>query len=478
MKQNSPLSRALLLAGAIFCSTLALFALPGCAGKSGGPKADGGGGGGGGGGTTSNPSFTIRWPERSRSSLDHGLSSAVSVRVTLEGASTGGANVTTVANRDAARLGAYTANYTMGSAVRSGSASVLAVFYSSSNGTGNEVGRATGSVNLQGTLDFATINPIGKITQVTVAPVTIALDSGVTQLVASARDVDGALVGISPGSVLWTRLSGTGVLSLSRDGLATPSSEGTANVTAAIDGIVSAAGVITVGPAAPPAGTVRLQSGPILTATGRSAVAVTGQKLARTFRLVRADGTEESIPNAHVFRNLGVNDEVVVVRAGTQLIKGTFTDPSRRFLAWDDFPQNYVPITADGVLLNSVVWPRLPNMDVQTISPFEVDGQVIQSLWFGPDFSSSLPQNRVLPLEYRIDIPRTGQPSSLLRGFIRYPTEAGLHGLEIRVSRSVRGGYGRDFILQNDGSLQFSNAAGSTELVQGEVNVALGVSLP
>lgn len=464
---HRPFPRGLLLLTLLLSHLLLLV---GCGGKS----ADDAGTPGT-PGTIANPTFTVVWPARSRDALTHGLTSALSVQITLQGASANGSSVSTVANRDAGRIGSYSATYPLGASVRTGTATFSADFYSATNAGGTAVGTAAGTVTLGGTLDLGTISTTARVASVRVMERTIPVDGGPTPLVFSATDASGAIVAVSAGSASWTRLSGAAVLALSTDGVATPASEGTATVRASVDGIQSAVASITVGASAPPSGTVRLQNGPMLVDAGTAGAAVSGSRTAQTFSFRRSDGGTETIANALVFRDIGVSDPVVILRAGSQPLQGVFTDASNRFYRTGDYDEK-IPVSADGILANTVVFRRRDTTSIATLSPVIVGGLTVRE--FSLEENATSDQLAVFPQVYRYDLPVPGQSANLARGYVKYASSFALYRFNPYVGYQDRGSFRPSANLQTDGSAVISNASGNAELVQGAASVNLQLSAP
>ncbi len=214
-----------------------------------------GGGGGSNSSTLQNATFQIDWPTRSRAALTNPLTSALSVRVVFRGAATNGADVTMSIDRDASKVSAYTGTYTLTQAIRpSSSRTMNATFYAQAGETGPVVGTATSATATQGAeLSFGTISLTSVVSVVSVVPASLTVGSDPVQLQFECKDGNGATVAVSPGSATWAISSNPAYLSLTPDGQATPITNGTANVTATVDGIVSnVQGIQVVNPAPAP----------------------------------------------------------------------------------------------------------------------------------------------------------------------------------------------------------------------------------
>ncbi|AIE85402.1 Ig domain protein, group 2 domain protein [Fimbriimonas ginsengisoli Gsoil 348] len=203
--------------------------------------------------TISSPVFQITWPDRTRTSLAHNLSSALSASVTFNNADSSGADVVVKVDRDPTKLASYTGTYSVGRAVLKDVSSLTATFYAQAGQQGAAVGTATATVAAnQSNLDIASIVLVGKISTVAVvAPPTLTVGqaSGM-QLEAATKDASNATVAVSAGSFKWNVVTGGDNLTVTADGIATPINAGMATVTATVDGITSAAQTVTIQPAA------------------------------------------------------------------------------------------------------------------------------------------------------------------------------------------------------------------------------------
>ena len=259
-----------------------------------------GGGGGGGGsngstgttgpGTVKNASFEITWPARSRTvALVNPLSSALSVAVTVSKADGTGA-VTVDIDRDPSRPVQYTGTYNIPGTISTSVNTLTATFYSAAGEQGIVVGTATGGALVRGSdVWFGSIDVVGKIQLVTAEPATLSIGSAATQLTYIAQDSSGDLVPVSPGSETWTVNSGNSYLQLTGDGLATPQSPGTAEVTVTIDGITSQPTAIIVSNGTVSGATFQI-SWPTRTRTALNASLTSALSAAVTFS--KSDGTD------------------------------------------------------------------------------------------------------------------------------------------------------------------------------------------
>ena len=212
----------------------------------------GGDGGGNGGGNNpamiQNAAFQITWPARSRAAVEHNLSSALSVMVTLKGADANGQDVTVAIDRDASKTSSYTATYQVGKPIRTSTSSLSATFFGAAAEQGAPVGTATAAILASDSnLVLANIVVQGVIKSVgVISPGTVTVGTQNTQLQFTSLDGGGHTVAVSAGSATWTVVTGGAFLTLTKDGLATAVASGTATVTATVDGISSPAANIVV----------------------------------------------------------------------------------------------------------------------------------------------------------------------------------------------------------------------------------------
>lgn len=199
-----------------------------------------------------NASFQITWPTRSRSPLEHSLSSAQSAMVTVKAATAAGQDVSIAVDRDTTKLDSYIGTYQVGQPIKTSVTSLTATFYASAAEQGAAVGTATAAISPNGSsLVISNILLLGVIKAVAVVnPGSLPLGTQNRQLQFTSLDANGNTVAVSAGSAIWAVTSGGTVLSVSKDGLANALISGTATVTATVDGISSPAATITVASAA------------------------------------------------------------------------------------------------------------------------------------------------------------------------------------------------------------------------------------
>jgi hypothetical protein len=129
-------------------------------------------------------------------------------------------------------------------------------FYASAGETGAVVGSVSVEVGLtaSGTLTAANGSALGEISFTPVIKQAVVTASqtvpflSTTQLTATAYDVNNNPVVVTPGSFIWSQSTGSSFFTLGADGTATPVANGTGTVTAAIDGLTSAAASVAVVP--------------------------------------------------------------------------------------------------------------------------------------------------------------------------------------------------------------------------------------
>jgi hypothetical protein len=196
-------------------------------------------GGGGGNSTvaTSTPvSLGIAWSARTRDVT--APSSALSAVVRIPAASSGGQDFTWTINRDAG-TDSYTRQYTSTDSVATGTFVVTVKFHAQPNGKGDVVGIASQTKAIQPGLSLGTFFVSGSVASVELLPNQIVSLSQPTTLLFSAKDSSGHALAVTPGSAAFQLSSGTDVLSLTPDGVATGKSFGEARVQVTVDGVRS-----------------------------------------------------------------------------------------------------------------------------------------------------------------------------------------------------------------------------------------------
>lgn len=231
--------------------TLALI-LAGCGG------GDGGGSGSPTptpGGATPTPSPTptptagfrvrIDWGARSRVI---GLSSAQSARVILEGANPAGGDLMFVVNRPASPATSVSETYDSPVPAKVGPWFMRVLFYGERDAHGDNVGFAGASANFlaDGSLT-ATIATYHGISSVRILEGQSVAVGESRDIAFEARNPNGAVVAVTPGSVFFTIVSGADNVELVSGGSSVRGKRPTqATLTATIDGVTSAAVTIAV----------------------------------------------------------------------------------------------------------------------------------------------------------------------------------------------------------------------------------------
>ncbi len=231
--------RALLSVTAALVSVAGAIIIGGC------------GSGGSGGGPTPTPTATVPRSATAKFDLSWAVQapgSTSSVRVTLRGAAEDGTDVTILINRTSDNA-AYTQQVSFSIPVRVAVGVTLEVqFYTGADGTGTLIGATTTTVSiLADGSGIGTISTARRIARVKVLPNQSVLVGEPTELNFEARDADGALIAVAPGSAVFTVISAdTDRLSIVGGTRAVGQRPGSADVTVAVDGIVSAPENITI----------------------------------------------------------------------------------------------------------------------------------------------------------------------------------------------------------------------------------------
>jgi hypothetical protein len=159
-------------------------------------------------------------------------------------------------------LAAHSSSYTASAPLTTSGAYNLSVtFFAAAGETGSTVGTAAAGVSMSanGTLLTSQGQPLGTIDFVgTVKSAAVLASQPLVTgqsgtLTASALDANGQPVVVSPGSFSFQVTSGASALQVGADGSFTATAAGTAQVTASIDGVTSAAtSILVTGPPAAP----------------------------------------------------------------------------------------------------------------------------------------------------------------------------------------------------------------------------------
>ncbi len=245
------------------------------------------------------PKVSIAWGPRSRA-ID-GPSSALSAVITLQNASSIGADVSYSVDRSGPVSGS-TIVYTGSEDVKVQPITLTVQFYAGAGGIGALVGTASGSatVDANGTVTTS-ISTVGTINSVDV-PGGQTISVGETlSFEFGARDSLNNLIAVSPGSAIWAVTVGADKLSFA-NGDATGLAIGNATVTATVDGKTSAGAVIAV--ADPASITVSVSPTTVSVApngTQQFTAQVTGTgNTAVTWSVVESDGGSISVGGLYI----------------------------------------------------------------------------------------------------------------------------------------------------------------------------------
>jgi hypothetical protein len=193
----------------------------------------------------------IAWGARSRAT--GGLNSALSARILVEDSRPFG-TLSFVANRDS-RLAAYSQSYTATDSVRTGAKTITVTFYTNPDAQGAIVGVARGSATLlNGTTNIGNFTTEGTIKSLslTLGSSNIFVNRSAA-IVATARDSNNAILALSPGSFTYSVTTGSSntVLfgqDINKNDILTGAIPGTIQLTASVDGLVSAPATLTITP--------------------------------------------------------------------------------------------------------------------------------------------------------------------------------------------------------------------------------------
>ena len=223
---------------AISVGTAAIAAMSGCGG--GGPIGPAGGCGG----VLAGATVKVQYPARSRADLNPPLSSAMSGTLVLTGANPGGGNVTVNFNRDTGQVGSHIETYNMPN-VSTGSFTAKVTLYADVNQGGAIVGTATAVDKVTCAGQSVTgVTLTQSVKSVEVTPANLTVGGGTTQLVFTAKDSLNFAVVVSAGSAIFKSVGVAATVTA--DGIATPVSAGSVQVTATVDGVTSPAASVNV----------------------------------------------------------------------------------------------------------------------------------------------------------------------------------------------------------------------------------------
>jgi pimeloyl-ACP methyl ester carboxylesterase len=215
-----------------------LFLAPGCGGGGGDNKPEE---------TLTRVRVSIAWAERTRNVSAPG--SALSAVLTISGAKADGSEFTYLANRDQSNLAAHTQIYVPVEQVKVGNYPFALQFYAATDGQGDVVGTASGSVTIRyasGGSELPSVATTGKITSVEVVAGQTLTVGEKKEITFRALGQSGEIIAIVPGAERWTVESGNEKLSVSPTGEATAILPGQASVRVKVDGIQSVPQVVSV----------------------------------------------------------------------------------------------------------------------------------------------------------------------------------------------------------------------------------------
>ncbi|MBS1725989.1 MAG: Ig-like domain-containing protein [Armatimonadetes bacterium] len=195
-----------------FCAYAALVAtLSGCAGSSSSASA------------TGQATMTITWPDQSR--LIPEASNSINVSLWQ--------GTTVIASKTVARPTSSSQSTLSFTGLPSGTLTLVAQAFPSTDGSGVAQASATQSVTITaGSTTSVTVTMASTITTLSVSPSTVSLDPGYTQsLTATAFDSTGATVLISASTLTWAS-SDTSVATVDSLGVVTAVASGSATITA------------------------------------------------------------------------------------------------------------------------------------------------------------------------------------------------------------------------------------------------------
>lgn len=195
--------------------------------------------GGGGAAVVNDPTFQISWLERTRAPMI-GPASATSARITFAGAGVNGADLVVNVDRNSDPA-AYTGTYHVGSQLTTDVTDFQVDFYAAPGQNGPIVATGNATITWQGSAaDLGEITVGKKVASVAVVdPGPISEVAAPFDMEFVAKDAEGTVLAVSPGSAVWTVVSGATSMTVAADGTATPLLPGTTVVRASVDGIES-----------------------------------------------------------------------------------------------------------------------------------------------------------------------------------------------------------------------------------------------
>jgi hypothetical protein len=194
---------------------------------------------GGGNPLTAILSLVISWQLRSRDV--NAPASALSAKLVLKGANPSGGDFVFTFDRDS-NLSAHSQTYIAPLPALAGTWDATVTFYAGQGGQGNVVGVASKQVTvIPVTSNLGDIATTGTITSVTLPTGQSATVGTPKDLIFTAKDANGNTVAVTPGSAVWTVVSGSDKLQVTSNGQLLGLAPGTASVTVSVDGKVSPA---------------------------------------------------------------------------------------------------------------------------------------------------------------------------------------------------------------------------------------------
>jgi hypothetical protein len=265
--------------------------------------------------------ISVAWPSRSRTI--GAPSSALSCVVTLDNAKPEGGDFRFVIDREP-MTASFSKTYTSPVEALIGATTETVQFYSAAGGTGTLVASSSGPATLSanGTgLDAVTLDH--TIKEISSGHRTLSVGTPI-QLTFVAYDAENRSVAVSPGSVTWRVDSGSDLLNVSPDGIATGTAEGYPKVSASIDGISSPTTTLSVIGAD---GTTKFSAQ--MSMIGGFSDNVTRAGQTQDIRLKDANGKVTTVPKVLSPLSLDYRPpfgitKVVVIKAGSNLFTGPY----------------------------------------------------------------------------------------------------------------------------------------------------------
>lgn len=194
-------------------------------------------------------SLVILWQARSRDIS--APASALSATLVLKGAKQGGGDFVFTFDRDA-NLTAHSQTYLSTTPALAGTWEATITFYANKGGQGSVVGVADKQVTFSPTSNsLGDIATTGTISAVTIPAAQQATVGQSQDLQFTALDANNNVIAVSPGSAVWSVVSGTDKLQVTQNGQLSGTAVGAATITVSVDGKSSPVTPVAV-TAAPP----------------------------------------------------------------------------------------------------------------------------------------------------------------------------------------------------------------------------------